>query len=122
MRSMSGGQKVGIIFDADRLMEQAANAFLKTLEEPPPNSNLLLVSAYPDQLLETILSRCIEVPIKPTERRLPSERQRRLLDLLSVFSSQKNPGMVQALTLVRNFQALLAEAKEAVGAETEAAL
>ena len=56
MRSMSGGQKVGIIFDADRLQEQAANAFLKTLEEPPRNSNLMLVSAYPDQLLETILS------------------------------------------------------------------
>ena len=121
MRSMSGGQKVGIIFDADRLQEQAANAFLKTLEEPPRNSNLMLVSAYPDQLLETILSRCIEVPIKPTERRLPSERQRRLLDLLRDFSGQKQPGMVQALTLVRSFQALLSEAKEAVSSETEAA-
>jgi DNA polymerase III subunit delta' len=121
MRSMSGGLKVGIIFDADRLMEQAANAFLKTLEEPPRNSHLLLVSAYPDQLLETILSRCIEVPIRPTERRLTTERQHRLLDLLRDFSEQKAPGMVQAFTLVRKFQALLAEAKEVVGAEAEAA-
>ena len=121
MRSMSGGLKVGIIFDADRLQEQAANAFLKTLEEPPRNSHLLLVSSYPDQLLETILSRCIEVPLKPTERRMPSPRQTELLQLLSGFSKQAKPGMPQALTLARQYQALLAQAKEAISDDAEAA-
>jgi DNA polymerase-3 subunit delta' len=121
LRSMTGGQKVGIIFDADRLMEQAANAFLKTLEEPPRNSTLLLVSSYPDQLLETILSRCIEVPLRPTERRLSSERQVILLQMLSEFSKVPQPNMPQTLTLVRRFQALLAQAKEAIKDTTDAA-
>jgi DNA polymerase-3 subunit delta' len=121
LRSMTGGQKVGIIFDADRLMEQAANAFLKTLEEPPRNSTLLLVSAHPDQLLETILSRCIEVPLRPTERRRSTERQEELLGLLRDFSKVPRPGMPQALTLTRQFQALLAQAKEAIAEQTEAA-
>lgn len=122
MRSMTGGQKVGIIFDADRLQEQAANAFLKTLEEPPRNSHLLLVSAYPDQLLETILSRCIEVPLKSTERRMPSERQKALLQLLANFSKLPKPEMPQALTLARQFQSLLAQAKETLAEEADAAL
>ena len=121
MRSMTGGQKVGIIFDADRLQEQASNAFLKTLEEPPCNSTLILVTAYPDQLLETILSRCIEVPLKPTERRRPSERQGQLLALLRDFAKHPSPTLPQTLALVRSFQGLLAEAKEAIGAETAAA-
>jgi len=121
LRSMTGGQRVGIIFDADRLMEQAANAFLKTLEEPPRDSTLLLVSAYPDQLLETILSRCIEVPLRPTQRRELTERQQELLRLLRDFSKVPRPGMPQTLTLARQFQALLAQAKEAITDQTSAA-
>src|SRR5258708_13060442 len=64
MRSLLGGRKVGVIVDADRLQPNAANAFLKTLEEPPVHSHLLLLSSLPDQLLETILSRCLEVPLR----------------------------------------------------------
>ncbi|HZM05311.1 MAG TPA: hypothetical protein VFC44_20125 [Candidatus Saccharimonadales bacterium] len=50
--------KVEIIVAADRLNVQAANAFLKTLEEPPPKSILILLSTEPQRILETILSRC----------------------------------------------------------------
>jgi DNA polymerase III subunit delta' len=53
--------KVGIIVAADRLKEEAANAFLKTLEEPPPRSILILLTTDPAQLLETILSRCLRL-------------------------------------------------------------
>lgn len=119
MRSTSGGRKVGIIFEADRLQEQAANAFLKTLEEPPPGSHLLLVTSNPDQLLETILSRCIEVPLKPVAAREPTELQQRLLDRLRGFARLESPTLPQALTLAREFQALLASAKEAVAQATE---
>ena len=48
--------KFGMIVAADRLNVQAANAFLKTLEEPPPNSVLVLLSTEPQRILETILS------------------------------------------------------------------
>jgi len=47
---------VAIIEAADRLNTQAANAFLKTLEEPPDKSVLILLSTEPQRLLPTILS------------------------------------------------------------------
>jgi len=53
--------KVAVIVAADRLNVQAANAFLKTLEEPPPKSILILISTEPQRLLETILSRCLRL-------------------------------------------------------------
>lgn len=53
--------KVAVLVAADRLTTQAANAFLKTLEEPPPRSVLLLLSTEPQRLLETILSRCLRL-------------------------------------------------------------
>lgn len=50
--------KVAILSAADRLNVNAANAFLKTLEEPPRDTILLLLSSDPQRMLETILSRC----------------------------------------------------------------
>jgi len=59
-----GGQcKLGVIIEADRMNDQAANAFLKTLEEPPRNTLLLLLTANPQRLLPTILSRCVRLPL-----------------------------------------------------------
>jgi len=54
-----GGRKVGVILDADRMNTQASNAFLKTLEEPPEDTTLLLLSTRPNDLLDTIRSRCM---------------------------------------------------------------
>ena len=53
--------KVATIVAADRLTVQAANAFLKTLEEPPADSILILLSTEPQRMLETILSRCLRL-------------------------------------------------------------
>jgi DNA polymerase-3 subunit delta' len=53
--------KVAMIVAADRLNPQAANAFLKTLEEPPPKSVLILLTTEPGRILETILSRCLRL-------------------------------------------------------------
>jgi DNA polymerase-3 subunit delta' len=53
--------KVGVIVGADRLNIAAANAFLKTLEEPPPKSILILLTTEPQRILETILSRCLRL-------------------------------------------------------------
>jgi DNA polymerase-3 subunit delta' len=121
MRSLRGGRKVVVVFDADRLMEQAANAFLKTLEEPPRNSHIILVSSFPELLLETIISRCIEIPLQPGVRRELSDRQRRLAELLRRYFAGPRPEMPQIFGLVREVQALMAEAKGAVSDETECA-
>jgi DNA polymerase-3 subunit delta' len=64
--SNQGGSKVAIIHEADRMRKEAANAFLKTLEEPPPDTFILLTSSRPYSLLATIRSRCLLV-------RLPKE-------------------------------------------------
>ncbi len=57
----AGETKVGVIVDADRMNEKSENAFLKTLEEPPDQTLLLLLTTKPQRLLPTILSRCIQV-------------------------------------------------------------
>jgi len=53
--------KVGIVVAADRLNPQAGNAFLKTLEEPPADSILVLLTTEPQRILETVLSRCLRL-------------------------------------------------------------
>ncbi|MBC2604196.1 DNA polymerase III subunit gamma/tau [Puniceicoccus vermicola] len=58
-----GGRKVGIVLDADRMNLQASNAFLKTLEEPPSDTTLFLLSTRPNDLLDTIRSRCMSFKI-----------------------------------------------------------
>lgn len=66
--SYGGGYKVGVILYADRLTEGAANAFLKTLEEPPRDSLIILVTDRPSLLLPTVLSRCRIVKFYPMRR------------------------------------------------------
>lgn len=61
LKPTQGDYKVICIVGADRLNVQAANAFLKTLEEPPANSIMVLLSTEPDRILETILSRCLRL-------------------------------------------------------------
>lgn len=53
-----GRAKVVIIDGADRINPQAANAFLKTLEEPPTDTVIILITSNPQQLLPTVASRC----------------------------------------------------------------
>lgn len=63
------GMKTVIVDGADRLVPAAANAFLKTLEEPPPGSVIILVTSKASDLLPTILSRCQRINFRP----LPEE-------------------------------------------------
>jgi DNA polymerase III subunit delta' len=55
------GKKVYVILDADVMNDEGANALLKTLEEPLPDTMLLLTASNPDRLLRTIISRCQQV-------------------------------------------------------------
>lgn len=61
LKPSEAGYKISVIAGADRLNTQAANAFLKTLEEPPPKSVLILLTTEPQRLLPTILSRCLRL-------------------------------------------------------------
>lgn len=64
--SFSGGWKVGVVCGADRMREEAANAFLKTLEEPTPKTMFLLLTDAPDAILPTIVSRTQRVELEVT--------------------------------------------------------
>ena len=64
---VESGVKVVIVEAADRFMPQSANAFLKTLEEPPEATVIFLITARPFVLLPTVLSRCQRVNFAPLE-------------------------------------------------------
>jgi len=121
MRSSRGGSKFGIIFEADRLAPQAANAFLKTLEEPPPKTHLILLTELPEQLLETILSRCVEIPLKAPVRKELSAAASAAAEIITVFFSTRRPDLQGGLWMAQQLQALLAETKERIHDEAEAA-
>lgn len=121
MHSLSGGQKVAVLFDADCLMEEAANALLKTLEEPPGNSRLILTSTQPDSMLETILSRCLEVPLQLLKAPALSEAEAELLAVIREYSKMPNLSVAESFQLVRAFQSILARRKESFMDEEEKA-
>ena len=64
-RAFEGERRVFIVNDAEKMNDSSANALLKTLEEPPPSTYLILISSRPDALLKTILSRCQMIRFSP---------------------------------------------------------
>jgi len=123
MRPTRGTKKVGIIFEADRMQIQASNAFLKTLEEPPNHSLLLLTSAQPEMLPDTILSRCISVPLKSAGTEKLSVLQIKLIDALREFfqsGSSRVRGIAPSYRLVRKFTLLLQSVREEIVGENAA--
>jgi DNA polymerase III subunit delta' len=75
LKAARGRGKVLVIDDADDLNEESANCFLKTLEEPPPGSVLILIGTSTDRQRPTIVSRCQVVRFRP----LPPETVAELL-------------------------------------------
>lgn len=70
--------KIFIIHEADRMLSYSANALLKTFEEPPPRTMIILLSSRASAILPTILSRCRVVrfqPLTPEEMRLFFSKQ-----------------------------------------------
>ncbi|MCX5826460.1 MAG: DNA polymerase III subunit delta' [Deltaproteobacteria bacterium] len=64
-RPLEGGRRLFIIDEADRMNQAAANALLKTLEEPSPANILVLITSKPYTLPRTILSRCQQIRFSP---------------------------------------------------------
>lgn len=120
MTSGPEGHKFGVIIDAERMMAQAQNAFLKTLEEPPPRTLLLLLTAQPQQLLDTIRSRVIEIPLMPPEgARVFSEHEQKLLTVLERLSSRPTGSLAAAFALKKEFEEILEELHAGIKEEME---
>lgn len=122
MRAADGRRKVAIIPDADRMQTEAANAFLKTLEEPPKDSLLLLLSAVPEALPETILSRCIAIPLASDGEVQSKKEEEKLVKVLQQASRQTTWSIQFAYRLAQEFQQLLRAIREEVKRETDEAL
>ena len=108
--------KVGVIVDADRMGEGSVNAFLKTLEEPPPQTLLLLLTENPAGLLPTVISRCVRMPLMGG-RLEPEGNAQSFLDALQSIAELGLGNLSAALGLKACFASILAESK----AEAEAA-
>ncbi len=67
IKPYSGPYKIYIVPDADKMTEQAQNALLKTIEEPPEYAVILLLTDNIERLLPTILSRCVTLNLKPVK-------------------------------------------------------
>jgi DNA polymerase III subunit delta' len=122
MRTSEGRRKVAIISEADRLQPQAANAFLKTLEEPPKDSLLLLLSALPEALPDTILSRCITISLSANGDHVSAAEETEFVELLNASITAEGSAVQRAYRLARGLQLLLAAIRENIQAENEAAL
>lgn len=104
--------KIAVVVAADRLNVQAANAFLKTLEEPPSRSVLILLSTEPSRLLETILSRCLRVNFSGDGGRELSEAETAWLEKFTALATGQKTLMgrylladaiLQKLTEIRTY-------------------
>lgn len=101
LSSQQGGAQVVIVTPADLLNRNAANALLKTLEEPSPGRYLLLVTARPHRLPATIRSRCQQIALRLAERAdalawLQAQGHREPEAATALDAARGNPGLAAA--------------------------
>ena len=92
LKPYEGGHRAIIIDGAEFMSEEAANALLKTLEEPPQNTIFILLATEEASLLPTILSRCQKVDFKP----MPTESIKQVL----INNRQLNPQKADILSRI----------------------
>jgi len=117
MTAGAGGWRVAIIDPADDMNENAANALLKQLEEPPQKAMLLLLSHRPGRLLPTIRSRCRRLELRPLPDMVLERALAKLLpdmeaDERRTLANLSGGSIGAALTLAEGDGALLAQEAE----------
>ena len=94
LRPMAGDRKIAVIDDASLMNAESANSLLKTLEEPPPRSLLILIATATDGILPTIRSRCQQVRFAA----LPEQDVADLLVELKLAEDRREAESVAALS------------------------
>jgi DNA polymerase-3 subunit delta' len=117
LRTSEGGARAAVIADAEWLNQEAQNALLRLLEEPPPRTTLVLVTASPAGLLATVRSRCQRYAFpaaEPLDPRAPEapEEVRALAERLDALP---RAGLVDILDWAEEYRGGRAEAAEALG-------
>jgi len=111
--------KVALILEAERMClppAEAANAFLKTLEEPPDHSLLILTSDRPEQLLPTVRSRCLTFPILPDKHPAPIEG---IDELTRLWAESSEPTPLAAYRRASILQSFLLSTRDRLNAQSE---
>lgn len=102
LRPYEAPRKACVVEPADRMNPNSANSFLKTLEEPPGNAIIILITENADLLLPTIRSRCQMVrfaPLSPEHIRILLERKGMDAETASLMSQLADGSMQRALEL-----------------------
>lgn len=97
--AFSGGWKVGVIYGADRMRAESANAFLKSLEEPTPKTMYLLLTDQPDSILPTIISRSQRIDLKLPSGILSGDDYE---EVSQAFASRDAVGLAEILKRLKN--------------------
>ena len=116
IKPYKGPYKIYIINEAEKMTVQAQNALLKTLEEPPEYAVIILLTTSTEVLLQTILSRCIILSMKPVADELVKKYVMNNLKLpeykadVCVAFAQGNLGKAKALAMSEEFDNIKTEA------------
>ena len=116
VKPYSSPRKVYIIDEADKLTVQAQNALLKTIEEPPAYTVIVMLTSNADALLPTILSRCVLLNIKPVADKVLKRYLMERLKVpdykadLSIAFARGNVGKAVALASSENFDLIKKDA------------
>jgi hypothetical protein len=107
-----GGRRAAVIADAEWLNQEAQNALLRLLEEPPPRTTLVLVAATASGLLATVRSRCQRVAFAPPPARIDDDPEARALaERLAGAGALRVPDL---LDWAEEYRGARADAAEAV--------
>jgi DNA polymerase-3 subunit delta' len=119
LRAAEGGWRAAVLADAEWLNQEAQNALLRLLEEPPPRTALVLVAATASGLLATVRSRCQRVVFAPPPARLVEDPEARALaERLAGAAALDVPAL---LDWAEEFRGVRADAAEAVSGLLRAA-
>lgn len=118
LASTPGQLKVGIVVEAECMGDEAQNAFLKTLEEPPPNTMLLLLTVNSRKLLPTIRSRCQTLSLLRNRVTYAVAEQKELYKVLVPLRRQAGAGIgLKTSSLLHQMFAALHKDAEAMADE-----
>ena len=98
-KSLYGGDcRVYILDECHKLTNEAMNALLKALEEPPDYVYYILCTTDPDKLLPTVLSRCQQFPVKPLDRKSAYKLMRHICEKEEIEIDKKLYGLIYEKT------------------------
>jgi DNA polymerase-3 subunit delta' len=110
--SFEGGWKAGVVLSADCMNESSENALLKTLEEPPPKSILLLVTDSAQSLLPTIISRCQKIVL--SEGRVGAMNELWHAPLMEILHCMPPTGGLDAARIASQLKGILDTVKDGI--------